>query len=188
MLEDPHRPRLATGDGRDLLDREPRHDPEEHDVGLIGGQEGDDAADRLLTGQGRLHLAGRVVGARQLEGAVVPVAFGRREAPGAGPAGAGPVVVDEAAVGDGEHPGAEGGLVAGERRQGPGDGQPGLGGEVLGVVAGPAPEVAGHRRVEPPVEDRDGPLPAVLGGGEDPLELLPEGMSSGGRGQPSLQP
>ena len=71
--------------------------------------------------------------------------FDRVETGGSGPPGRYPVVVDQSAVGDREHPRPEGGLVTRKVRQSPGDGNPRLRSEILGVVAGAGAEIAAVR-------------------------------------------
>ena len=79
-------------------------------------------------------------------------------------------VVDQPAVGDGEHPAAQGVLVPAEAGQAGEDAEEGLAGQVVGLGRAVQPEVAGHGGRQVAVEDLERPGGTRLRRGQDVVE------------------
>jgi len=120
----------AAGEGGDRVDREVGHETERHDLALLGGQPAE-SPDEL-----RIERVGRERCGPIGDGAAV----GHR-APDRLPAG-----IDDAVVGDREHPSPQGGIVAPEPRQVPHDVHEDLAEEVLGIGDILAAHIAEHGR------------------------------------------
>jgi hypothetical protein len=151
-----------AGDGGHLGDLEAGDHAQEHHLGLVV-REGGDQRHRGPAGDGVDGRGGRVV-----EGGQVDQGVGGHEL--VGPAGAAAPTVDGPVAGDDEHPGPERPLVAGEAVQPAHHPQPGLGGQVLAGPGGQGVEVAQQARLQVAPEDAEGQLVATGGGGQHGLE------------------
>src|SRR4051794_4016228 len=149
----------------DLLDRHVADDAQQQDRALVGGQLGD-----RRPPPGPVEARARVlvdVAARARLALDELVRGGLHRAPRAAAQ-----VVDEPAVGDGEHPGAEGALVAAEARQPAHDLQEDLAGQVLGLGRAVRAQVAGDARRQGRVDALPRPIGPRAGGRQCRLEPL----------------
>jgi hypothetical protein len=153
--QDPDRVRPLAHDLGHPIDLQPGHHPQHDGLGLAGGQGGDQGERR--PGRGVLQDGGgRVIGRRRFGHAAL---WQLLDGPASGPAPPVPGLVP----GDGEHPGPERGLLAGEPVDRPDDGNPGLGCQVLGSPWSDQPEVAQQPGLQVVPEHPEGILVAAGG-------------------------
>jgi len=154
-----------------------RHEPQQQDLPLLLGQMGEEPDQQLTVDDpcGR-HVDLTFCAAKRIRDRDEPLGWKRRDR--ATTAGAGGI--EQAPMGDREHPRSEASLVAGEARQVTGDLEERLPQLVLRLGCAPTTQVAEQRPRQVVIQRGPGQLVPEAGLREDALEAVPDQLPTSG--------